>query len=84
MDIPTAMGGLVASMSVRARETITVTEKKGLRKNCSYISNRLVEAIFRFATSQVSSCELGRQCTQCDSLTAFQHDGWGSGMGTGG
>ena len=30
MDIPTVMGGLVASMSVRARETITVAEKKGL------------------------------------------------------
>ena len=30
MDIPTVMGGLVASMSVRDSETITVTEKKGL------------------------------------------------------
>lgn len=48
-------------MSVRARDTITVTEKRssGHGKNCSYISNRLGEAIFRFATSQVSSCELG-------------------------
>ena len=30
MDIPTVTGGLVASTSVRARETITVTEQKGL------------------------------------------------------
>ena len=40
------------------------------------MANRLMEAIFRFATSQVSSCELGRQRTQCDSRTAFLHDGW--------